>query len=187
MGRRSIAEVNKIRESAGLQPLAPKGVFKPKIVTVVKEKIIRPPPIIKVVEKVKVVKQVEIRRPIGRPKKQPIVANTDKAKHQLFLSELLNGNAEKLIKKVINKALDDEDKDQMACIKMCVERVLPMSYFEKAKESGSNKGVSITIMGVGQSVIQKDVQNEDEDDDDPLLLEGVEINDDDDSMNDDGV
>jgi hypothetical protein len=119
---------------------------------------------------------------VGRPKKQPIVANSDKAKHQLFLSELLNGNAEKLIKKVINKALDDEDKDQMACIKMCVERVLPMSYFEKAKESGS-KGVSITIMGVGQNVIQ-DVQNEDdEDDEDPLLLEGEITNDDD----DDGV
>lgn len=125
-GRRTKAEINRIRKAAGLPTYGEDRV-------VVKE----------------VVKEVvKYRKRPGRPKKQPIVATSDKQKQQLFLAELLHGNAEKIIKKVMQKALDDDDKDQMACMKLCVERVLPQSYFDKAKDSGS-KGVSITIMGVG--------------------------------------
>ena len=168
MGKRSIADTNKIRLAAGLTPLATAEERKPIIVKEVriKEVKVKQPP--KIIERVvkEIVREVIIKRPVGRPRKPPpILANSDKAKHQLFLSELLNGNAEKLIKKVIVKALDDEDKDQMMCMKMCIERVLPVSYFEKAKESGS-KGVSITIMGIGGQETKLISSTADDDDDD---------------------
>jgi len=153
MARRTVAQVNAIRAKAGMSLLAtnkaPKPVVKTKVV-IKKVPVIKEVPVVKEKIVTKVVKEIVVKRPRGRPKKQPIVANTDKAKQQLFLSEMLSGKAEQIIRKVINKALDDNDKDQMACMKMCVERVLPMSYFEKAKEHG-NKGVNITIMGVGAS------------------------------------
>lgn len=137
-GRRSLEEVNRIRREAGLPTYGEEKIVK-------EVKVVEKPV---VVYKDRVVKEVVVKRKVGRPKKQPIVANSDKAKQQLFLAELLHGKAEKVIKKVIEKALNDEDKDQMACMKLCVERILPVSYFDKAKETGS-KGVNITIMGVG--------------------------------------
>lgn len=143
-GRRTKAAINRIRKEAGLP-------------TYGEDRIVEKPV---VVYKDRVVKEVVVRRKVGRPKKQPIVAQSDKAKQQLFLSELLHGKAEKIIKKVIEKALDDEDKDQMACMKLCVERVLPQSYFDKAKETGS-KGVNITIMGVGTTVQATEEEEED--------------------------
>ena len=48
----------------------------------------------------------------------------------------------------IKKALDDDDKDQVACLKMCIDRVLPMSYFEKGKDAGRGS-VNIQISMVG--------------------------------------
>lgn len=36
----------------------------------------------------------------------------------------------------------------MAALKMCMDRVLPLSYFEKDKMSNGKSSVSITITGV---------------------------------------
>lgn len=45
----------------------------------------------------------------------------------------------------MRKALDDNDKDQIAALKMCVDRLLPLSYFEKG--TGGNKPmINIQIM-----------------------------------------
>jgi hypothetical protein len=93
--------------------------------------------------------KVVVKKSRGRPRKLSIVANTDKARQQQLLAALLNSKGEHIISQIINKALDPEDKDQIACMKMCIDRILPMSYFDKSKEVG-NKGVQITIVGVGQ-------------------------------------
>jgi hypothetical protein len=37
----------------------------------------------------------------------------------------------------------------MAALKMCMDRVLPVSYFEKDKNGASKGGINITITGVG--------------------------------------
>jgi len=38
-------------------------------------------------------------------------------------------------------------------LKMCMDRVLPLSYFEKDKQSGGKSSVQITIKGVGGDTI----------------------------------
>lgn len=85
---------------------------------------------------------------LGRPPKLAIVSNSDKGRQQELLAGLLRSKGKRIIEQIISKALDPDDKDQMACMKMCVDRILPLGYFEKAKDSG-NKGVTIQIMGVG--------------------------------------
>jgi DNA-binding phage protein len=66
-----------------------------------------------------------------------------------------------VVNTVLKKALDDNDKDQVACLRMCIDRLLPMSYFEKEKGSGRN-AVNITISGIGGStVIESEGSSED--------------------------
>ena len=96
----------------------------------------------------------------GRPKKSAILAKTKRPKRgrpigeagriREFHARLLATTGEKVIDTIIRKALNDEDKDQVACLKMCVDRLLPISYFEKEKGSGRN-AINITISGIGGS------------------------------------
>ena len=93
----------------------------------------------------------------GRPKKTDIEAKKaralrgrppgEAARIKEFHARLLATSGEKVINTIIRKALDDNDKDQVACLKMCVDRVLPMSYFEKEKQAGRG-GINITISGL---------------------------------------
>ena len=93
----------------------------------------------------------------GRPKKTDIEAKKTRAlrgrppgeaaRIKEFHARLLATSGEKVISTIIRKALDDNDKDQVACLRMCVDRVLPMSYFEKEKQAGRG-GINITISGL---------------------------------------
>ena len=61
---------------------------------------------------------------------------------------MLATSGETVINTIIKKALDDEDKDQVACLKMCIDRVLPMSYFEKGKDATrGNVNIQISMVG----------------------------------------
>ena len=44
------------------------------------------------------------------------------------------------------KALDDDDDDQMACLKIVMDRVLPTDYINKMKSNGNQ--IQIHISGV---------------------------------------
>lgn len=70
---------------------------------------------------------------------------------------MLTGKSTLVVKKVMDKALDDNDSDQMACLKMLIDRMIPVSYFEKDKDKG-NKGITIQIMGVGEVGIKEDLE-----------------------------
>jgi hypothetical protein len=52
---------------------------------------------------------------------------------------------------IFDAALDDEHKNQAAAWKLLMDRMLPVSYFEKDKMSQGKNSVSITITGVGAS------------------------------------
>lgn len=102
-----------------------------------------------------------VKRGRGRPKKSEIVARKEKnkgvrgrppgdaARINEFKARLLATAGDRIIDKLIHIALNDEHPGQMAALKMCADRVLPMSYFDKDKVSGGKSTVSITITGVG--------------------------------------
>ena len=75
--------------------------------------------------------------------------------HQMYI-QMLDGGADKIIKKLMSKAMNDEDKDQIAALKMCLDRILPASAFDKVKDNNTNKGVTINITGIGQNPINID-------------------------------
>jgi hypothetical protein len=97
----------------------------------------------------------------GRPKKSDIEAKKkgnrgvrgrppgDAARINEFKARLLATSGDKVINKVIEIAQNDEHPGQMAALKMCMDRVLPLSYFDKDKNGGGRSQVSITITGVG--------------------------------------
>ena len=94
----------------------------------------------------------------GRPRKTEVEAKKKRgvvgrppgeaARIKEFHARLLATSGETVINTIISKALDNDDKDQVACLKMCIDRVLPMSYFEKGKDAGRGS-VNIQISMVG--------------------------------------
>jgi hypothetical protein len=100
----------------------------------------------------------------GRPRKADILAKKkghretrgrpagDAARIAEFKARLLGTSGEKIINTLISKALDPDDKDQAACLKMCIDRVLPLSAFDATKQSGGVPQISINITGLTGSV-----------------------------------
>ena len=81
----------------------------------------------------------------GKRSRPPV----DAAAINEFKARLLATSGDKVINKVIEIAQNDEHPGQMAALKMCMDRVLPLSYFDKDKNGGGRSQVSITITGVG--------------------------------------
>ena len=73
---------------------------------------------------------------------------------------LVESKGEAVVKKVIDIAMNDDHPQQMVALKMCMERALPVSLFEKT--SAQRSAVNITISGIG-TVAVSDKQDEAED------------------------
>jgi uncharacterized protein (DUF927 family) len=94
----------------------------------------------------------------GRPPKSTaILPESKKAQAQVVLAKMLGSKGKEVVNKILSKALDDNDDDQMACLKLVAERIIPTSYFEKAK--GGSNGISIQIIGVEATNV---ISNDDE-------------------------
>lgn len=63
-------------------------------------------------------------------------------------ARLLSTTGDKVINKIVNIAMDDSHQGQMAALKMCIDRMLPLSLFEKDAKRG-NGAITINITGVG--------------------------------------
>jgi len=108
-----------------------------------------------------------VRRKLGRPLKKDIEAKKkgnrgkvgrpagDSARIAEFKARLLGTSGDKIIETLIHKALDPNDKDQIAALKMCVDRVLPLSMFDAAKNSGQSPQISINITSLGDPKIEQ--------------------------------
>jgi hypothetical protein len=104
-------------------------------------------------------------RGAGRPKKAAIEAKKKRsvlgrppgeaARIREFHARLLTTKGDTIIQTIINKALDPTDKDQAAMLKMCADRLLPLSYFEKSGMS-SKAGITINISGVTDAKVEAD-------------------------------
>lgn len=98
----------------------------------------------------------------GRPPKAVIEAKKkpgkvgrpagDTARIAEFKARLLGTTGTKVIDKVLSIAQNDEHPGQMAALKMCMDRLLPTSLFEKDAKSG-NRAITINITGVGETKI----------------------------------
>ncbi len=62
---------------------------------------------------------------------------------------MIRSGGKDVAEKVIQIALNDEHPGQMAALKMCMDRTLPVSMFEKDKSQRS--AVTISITGLGQT------------------------------------
>lgn len=63
---------------------------------------------------------------------------------------LSSTNAKALVSKVMAIALDDEHQGQMAAMKMVIDRIIPVSAFEAAKNE-PRTAIQINITGIGDS------------------------------------
>jgi hypothetical protein len=107
-----------------------------------------------------------VKRKAGRPKKSEIQAKLkretrgrpkgDSGRLAEFKARLLSTSGERVINKVIEVALTDGHPGQVAALKMCMDRVLPVSMFEK-EGTGGAKGITINITGLTADVKQDDV------------------------------
>ena len=85
------------------------------------------------------------RRGVGRPKGDVAIINEYKARM------LASPKSKKVLDSIMNAALDDDHKNQAAAWKLVMDRMLPLSYFEKDAASGRSS-VNITISGLGGTV-----------------------------------
>ena len=83
------------------------------------------------------------RKAVGRPKGDADAIREYKARL------LASPKSRKVMDSILNAALDDEHKNQAAAWKLVVDRIMPLSYFDEAKNVGGKAAVNITITGVG--------------------------------------
>lgn len=88
-------------------------------------------------------RQVKARKPVSAPagQKQRMIALREK-----LLSE---GNTETVLRKIIQIIKDDEHPAQAAMLKLCADRMMPVSMFEDKKD-GSRTAITINISGIGE-------------------------------------
>lgn len=78
------------------------------------------------------------KKTLGRPKE--IGTKVQELKERLLCSE----DSSRIVATVIRKALDDNDPNQMVALKLCLDRILPVSSFEKAKNEGAKIEINIS-------------------------------------------
>ena len=78
------------------------------------------------------------KKPMGRPKE--LGTKVQELKERLLFSE----DSSRIVNKVISKALNDDDPNQMVALKLCLDRILPVSAFEKAKNEGARIEINIS-------------------------------------------
>jgi len=95
---------------------------------------------------------------IGRPKGDATIINEYKARM------LASPKSKKVLDSILDAALNDDHKNQAAAWKLLMDRMLPISYFEKDKEHGGRPAVSITISGIGDAKVTDVVTDDNQDD-----------------------
>jgi hypothetical protein len=99
----------------------------------------------------------------GRPKKADIQAKLkpgkrgrpvgDYTKARELCARMLVSEGDRMLKTLINMALTEGHPSQIAALKMCLDRSLPISYFESKDGNGGSNGITINISGLTSSNI----------------------------------
>lgn len=81
--------------------------------------------------------------------KQALAPVNHKKQALKLFDQVISANAEKVFKKLLQKASDDGDKDQMAALKLIADRLAPMTSFAEGTAGGTGAGkVVINISGL---------------------------------------
>ena len=83
--------------------------------------------------------------PMGRPK-------NDTGRLAEFKQRLLGTSGSAVIEKIIQIGQNDDHPGQMAALKMAMDRILPLSMFEKDAK-GQRNAIQINITGIGEAKI----------------------------------
>jgi hypothetical protein len=94
-----------------------------------------------------------LKRQIQEYARNPALAlpQTDNQRIKALKDMLIRSSGKDVVEKMISIALNDEHPAQMAAIKMCVDRTLPISMFEKDKSQRS--AIHINITGIGAPTV----------------------------------
>lgn len=74
-----------------------------------------------------------------------------------FKNRLLATSGTFVIDKIVQIALDDKHPNQVAALKMCIDRVLPVSLFEK--DANNAKGIQINIINATEAPASIDINH----------------------------
>ena len=88
-----------------------------------------------------------------------VLPKTDHQRLKELKELMIRSGGKDVAQKVIEIALNDEHPHQLVALKMCLDRTLPVSLFEKDKSQRS--AVTINITGLGQEPIIVDEQPQD--------------------------
>lgn len=107
--------------------------------------------------------EINIKRKPGRPRKNPpkvspgrlaiqeyakniplVLPKTDHQRLRELKELMIRSGGTNVAEKVIQIALNDDHPSQMMALKMCLDRTLPVSMFEKDKSQRSAVTISIT-------------------------------------------
>ena len=95
----------------------------------------------------------KLKRQIQEYARNPALAlpKTDNQRIKDLKDMLIRSSGRDVVEKMISIALNDNHPAQMAAIKMCVDRTLPVSMFEKDKSQRS--AITINITGIGAPTV----------------------------------
>ena len=96
----------------------------------------------------------------GRPKGDAAIINEYKTRM------LTSPKSKRVLESIFDAALDDDHKSQAAAWKLVIDRILPLSHFEKDKGGAGKGGINISITGVGgeTTVISENTDQDQESD-----------------------
>lgn len=126
---------------------------------------------------------------IGRPSKKELEANTaghrkkvgrpkgDAAKMNEYKAMMLTSPKSALVlEKILDAALNDEHKNQSAAWKLVIDRMLPVSMFDKAA-GNSGGGIKIHVEVVGGDVTVQSSEEPPQDSEEAIEAEYEEVDD----------
>ena len=83
-----------------------------------------------------------------------VLPKTDHQRIKELKELMIRSGGKDVAEKVIQIALNDEHPGQMTALKMCMDRTLPVSMFEKDKQQRSAITISITGLGQPPTVVE---------------------------------
>jgi hypothetical protein len=90
-----------------------------------------------------------------------VLPKTDHQRLKELKELMIRSGGKDVAQKVIEIALNDEHPHQLVALKMCLDRTLPVSLFEKDKSQRSAVTINITGIGAEPVIVENTEQPED--------------------------